>query len=230
MLKIDSYSNYILSDISFEVKNKNLIILGSNGAGKTTLAKVLSGLIETSHIHIGDKLLSNISYQNRVFMINYIPPKLEIFDEYITVEEFLSLNRIYDIYHISDVLKKLHIEYLKTKNCKRLSSGESQLVLIASAILHNAKYTILDEPTSNLDPQKLKNVFELLSQSQNMQNKIIITHNLNLAYKLGFDVVFIKDGKIDFNGTSKEFFMQENLDIVYDNTVKKIDDYIVVDI
>lgn len=230
MLKIDSYSNYILKDISFEVENKNLIILGSNGAGKTTLAKVLSGLIETSHINIGDVLLSNISYENRISMINYIPPKLEIFDEYITVEEFLSLNRIFDTHHIIDVLKQLDIEYLKTKNCKRLSSGESQLVLIAGAILHNAKYTILDEPTSNLDPQKLKNVFNLLSKSKIMQNKIIITHNLNLAYKLGFDVVFIKDGKIDFNGTSNDFFIQKNLDIVYDNTVKKLNDNIVVDI
>ena len=230
MLKIDNYSNYILKDISFKVEKKNLIILGSNGAGKTTLAKVLSGLIETSHINIGDILLSNISYENRVSMINYIPPKLEIFDEYITVEEFLSLNKIYDSHHIKDVLKKLQIEYLKTKNCKRLSSGESQLVLIASAILHNAKYTILDEPTSNLDPQKLKKVFELLSLKETMQHKIIITHNLNLAYKLGFDIVFIKDGTIHFNGTSKDFFTQENLDIVYDKTVKKIADNIVVDI
>jgi len=230
MLKIDNFSNYILKDISFNVQKKNLIILGSNGAGKTTLAKVLSGLIETSNIHISDILLSNISYEERVSLINYIPPKLEIFDEYIKVEEFLSLSKIYDKHHIKEVLHKLQIEHLTTKNCKRLSSGESQLVLIASAILHNAKYTILDEPTSNLDPQKLKNVFELLSLKEIMQHKIIITHNLNLAYRLGFDVVFIKDGKVHFNGTSNEFFTQENLDMVYDNTVKKIENNIVVDI
>jgi iron complex transport system ATP-binding protein len=230
MLKIDNYSNYILKNISFEIEKKNLIILGSNGAGKTTLAKILSGLIKTDSINIGDILLSNISYEDRVSIINYIPPKLEIFDEYITVEEFLSLSKIYDVHHIDDVLQKLQIEYLKTKNCKRLSSGESQLVLMASAILHNAKYTILDEPTSNLDPQKLKNVYELLSLKETMQHKIIITHNLNLAYKLKFDILFIKDGTVHFNGSSEEFFSQENLDLVYDKTVKKIADNIVVDI
>jgi len=51
-----------------------------------------------------------------------------------------------------------------------------------------------------------------------------------LAYKLGFDIVFIKDGKIHFNGTSKNFFTQENLNIIYDGTVKKIENNIVVDI
>ena len=230
MLKIDSYSNYILKDISFEIANKNLVILGSNGAGKTTLAKVLCGLIQTRNVTLKSIDLGNISYEKRVDLLNYIPPKLEVFDEYMSVEEFLALNKIYDACHIDDVLKKLQIKHLTTKNCKRLSSGESQLVLIASAILHDAKYTILDEPTSNLDPQKLKNVFEILSCEKTMKNKIIITHNLNLAYKLGFDIVFIKKGTIAFNGTSDEFFTQENLNSVYDNTVKKISDNIVVDI
>jgi len=230
MLKIDNYSNYILNEISFTIEEKNLIILGSNGAGKTTLAKALSGLITTSNVTLTNISLEKISYEERVHLLNYIPPKLDVFDEYISVEEFLALNKIYDTHHIDDVLKKLQIEHLKTKNCKRLSSGESQLVLIASAILHDAKYTILDEPTSNLDPQKLKNVFEILSHDKTMKNKIIITHNLNLAYKLGFDIVFVKNGTIEFNGSSKEFFTQENLDSVYDNTVKKISDNIVVDI
>ncbi|MGB5867482.1 MAG: ABC transporter ATP-binding protein, partial [Arcobacteraceae bacterium] len=214
----------------FEIPNKILVILGSNGAGKTTLAKVLCGLIETQNVRLKNTSLSDISYDERVELLNYIPPKLEVFDEYMSVEEFLALNKIYDSHHIDDVLKKLQIEYLKNKNCKRLSSGESQLVLIASAILHDAKYTILDEPTSNLDPQKLKNVFEILSHDKTMKNKIIITHNLNLAYKLGFDIVFVKNGTIAFNGTSEEFFTQENLNSVYDNTVKKISDNIVVDI
>ena len=230
MLKIDNYSNYILKDISFSIENKNLIILGSNGAGKTTLAKVLSGLIQTSNVILEDESLENISYEKRVSLINYIPPKLDVFDEYINVEEFLSLNKIYDSLHLDEVLQTLQIEALKKKSCKQLSSGESQLVLIASALLHNAKYTILDEPTSNLDPQKLKNVFDLLVLDTTIQNKIIITHNLNFAYKLGYDIVFIDDGKIEFYGTSNQFFDQQNLDKMYANTVKKISNNIVVDI
>jgi len=230
MLKINNYSNYILKDISFDIKDKNLIILGSNGAGKTTLAKVLSGLISTVNVQLENISLKDIEYKKRVNLINYIPPKLEIFDEYISVKEFLFLNKIYDEYNLLDILKKLDITHLKDKSCKKLSSGESQLVLLASAILHNAKYTILDEPTSNLDPQKLKKVFELFKKEPIMKNKIIITHNLNFAYKLGYDILFIENGAVKFSGTSEEFFSTSNLNKTYEDTVKKIADNIVVSI
>ena len=230
MLKINNYSNYILKDISFNTQDKNLIILGSNGAGKTTLAKVLSGLISTPNVELTNVSLQDIEYKKRVDLINYIPPKLEIFDEYISVSEFLVLNKIYNEDNLDDVLEKLDITHLKDKSCKKLSSGESQLVLLASAILHNAKYTILDEPTSNLDPQKLKKVFTLFKEEDIMKNKIIITHNLNLAYKLGYDILFIENGTIQFSGTSETFFSTSNLDVIYDDAVKKIADNIVVSI
>jgi iron complex transport system ATP-binding protein len=129
-----------------------------------------------------------------------------------------------------DVMELLGIKDLQNKSAKSLSSGESQLVLLASAILHNAHYTLLDEPTANLDPQKMKKVFDLLKQDKILHHKIIITHNLNLAYKLGFDIIYLKDGKIDFSGTSNQFFNQENLNTYFDKTVQIKDDTIVVDL
>lgn len=216
MLKLDNFSNYILDDISLCIDKKNLIILGSNGCGKTTLAKVLSGLLDTGVL------------DNR--LINYIPTKLDIFDEFMTVDEYLELSCLYGEMQKKDVLNLLGIVDLKSKSAKSLSSGESALVLLASAILHNAEYTILDEPTANLDPQKIKKVFKLLRENSILNYKIIITHNLNLAYKLGFDVVYLKDGKIDFNGSSKEFFNQDTLNKYFDRTVQIKGDIIVVDL
>ena len=102
-------------------------------------------------------------------------------------------------------------------------------MLLASSILHNALYTIFDEPTSNLDPNHIKNVFKLLNDTNNLQNKLIITHDLNLAYKLKYDIVFLQDGKISFNGTNEEFFSSNNLQSIFKNSVKKIQDNIVVD-
>jgi iron complex transport system ATP-binding protein len=216
MLKVDNFSNYILDDISLTIDKKNLIILGSNGCGKTTLAKVISGLNDNG-------VLDNKR-------INYIPTKLDIFDEFMSVNEYLELSNLYGDMQKKDVLKLLDILDLEDKSAKSLSSGESQLVLLASAILHNAQYTILDEPTANLDPQKIKKVFNLLKQDAILNYKIIITHNLNLAYKLGYDIVYIKNGKIDFSGSSHEFFNQNMLDIYFDKTVQIQDDTIVVEL
>ena len=219
MLKIDNYSNYILDNISLKIENKNLIILGANGSGKTTLAFVLSKLIPNNNILFG---------KARTKLINYIPVGLDIFDEFIDVVEFLELNHLYTKYTIDNVLELLDITYLKNKSCKHLSSGEAQLVLIASSILHNAKYTIFDEPTSNLDPTRVKLVYKLIKDEQQLQNKIIITHNLNLAFKLGYDILFLENGKIKFIGSNKEFFDTKNLDNFFDKSVQKINDNIVV--
>ena len=230
MLKINNFTNYILEDISFTLDNKNLIILGSNGAGKTTLSKVLCGIISNNSVSINNINPSKVYGDEKTKLINYIPAKLDIFDDYMSVKEFLELNKLYSNLNIDEVLEMLEISYLKDKSCKTLSSGESQLLLYASAILHNAKYTILDEPTSNLDPRKVKMIYENLQNKDILQNKIIISHNLNLSFKLGYDILYLEDGKIIFDGTSEQFFEISNLDKFFGSSVKKVDDNILVDL
>ncbi|MCK5110976.1 MAG: ATP-binding cassette domain-containing protein [Arcobacteraceae bacterium] len=230
MLKINNYTNYILEDISFDLEGKNLIILGSNGSGKTTLARVLSGLIPSDTVSCEDKNPSQLYGSARTKLINYIPVGLDIFDEFINVLEFLELNCLYGNHSVDEVLEFLNISYLKNKSCKHLSSGEAQLTLMAGSILHNAKFTIFDELTSNLDPVRVKMVYELLKNEQLLQNKVIITHNLNLAFKLGYDVLYLEDGKIKFFGSNDEFFNSDNLDMFFNKSVRRINNHIVVDL
>jgi len=233
MLNIDHYSNAILHDISFSLDaGEDLIILGSNGVGKTTLAKVLCGITPTSKVQIDDIIPSQVYGETRAKLINYIPPKLDVFDEFITVREFLELGFIGVVggQHptIAKVLEKLNILHLQAKTCKTLSSGESQLLLIASALLHNAYYTIFDEPTANLDPQKMQLLFNILKDKQHLKSKIIITHNLDLAYKLGYNILFLADGRVKFHGSSSDFFEQTHLDALYEGSVEKNANNIVV--
>jgi len=233
MLNIDHFSNTILHDISFSLEaGEDLIILGSNGVGKTTLAKVLCGITPTSKVQIDGIIPSKVYGETRAKLINYIPPKLDVFDEFITVREFLELGFIGVVggQHptIDEVLEKLNISHLQAKTCKTLSSGESQLLLIASALLHNARYTIFDEPTANLDPQKMQLLFNILKDKQSLKSKIIITHNLDLAYKLGYDILFLADGRVKFHGTSSDFFTQTHLDVLYEGSVEKNANNIVV--
>jgi len=230
MLKIDNYSDEILEEITFELKeNQNLTILGSNGAGKSTLAKLLCGITPSENIMIYGKKLHRLKAKERTKLINYIPAKLEIFDEYITLKEYLDLSQLYTLLEAENLLNFLDIESLKDKSCKTLSSGEQQLTMLATAVLHNAKITIFDEPTANLDPKKSRDIFSLL-KSGLFQNKIIITHDLTLAYRLGYDILYIEGGKVDFYDTSKKFFHTSNLDHYFGSSVKKIDNFIMVNL
>ena len=230
MLQIKNYANKILKNISFELGAKqNLIILGANGAGKSTLAKVLCGITPSSCVSIKHQNLNAFSAKERTKLINYVPAKLEIFDEYITLNEYLNLSRLHSLLEAKNLLKLLNLEALKNKSCQSMSSGEQQLTMLASAILHNAKITIFDEPTANLDPQKSRDIYSLLA-SNIFQSKIIITHDLNLAYKLGYDVLYIKNGYVDFLGSSKNFFEEGNLSEYFGTSVQKINNTIMVNL
>jgi len=229
MLKLSNYSDDILKNLSLTLNNQqSLIILGSNGAGKSTLAKVLCG-ITPSDILLQNKPLYQYTTKERTKLINYIPAKLEIFDDYLSLDEYLNLSKLHTLLESSNMLKLLALEKLKNKPCQQLSSGEQQLTMLASAILHNAKITIFDEPTANLDPQKSRDVFSVL-KSKLFQSKIIITHDLNLAYKIGYDVLYIKEGKIVFSNSSEEFFTESNLNDFFGTSVKRIKDEIMVNL
>ena len=232
MLKIKNYNSSILHEISFFLKeNENLIILGENGAGKSTLAKVLSNLILNDKVELFGENISKISDLKRTQLINYIPPKLSIFDEYVTLREFLELSFIENVNNqkIDEVIKLLNLRKLEDKYCKSFSSGEKQLLLLASAIMHNAQITIFDELTANLDISRLKEVFEIFN-SDLLKQKIIITHNLDLAYALKYKVLFLSDGIIQFFGEHDEFFSNQNLKKFYNNTIMKLDNHLVVNL
>lgn len=233
MLEINNYNSSILKDISFSLnENENLIILGQNGAGKSTLAKVLSNLIENDEVKLFDENINDISDVKRASLINYIPPKLEIFDEYITLREFLELSAINNSDNnsqINKIIELLSLKKLENRFCKAFSSGEKQLLLLGSAIMHNAKITIFDELTANLDITRLKEVFDIF-KSDFLQQKIVITHNLDLAYALKFKILYLQDGQIKFFGSNEEFFSNENLQKFYNNAIIKLDKHLVVNL
>ena len=232
MLEINNYNSTILHNITFSLKqNENLIILGENGAGKSTLAKVLSNLISNNSVKLFGENIDKISDLKRAKLINYIPPKLSIFDEYVTLKEFLELSSIdiTDDKKIDEIISLLKLEKLKNRYCKAFSSGEKQLLLLASSIIHDAQITIFDELTANLDISRLKEVYDIFN-SDLLKQKIIITHNLDLAHALKYKILFIKDGKIEFFDEHDKFFKNENLQKFYNNTILKLENHLVVNL
>ncbi len=216
----------ILRDIAFTLGDKeNLTILGSNGAGKSTLAKTICGLYKSSRaIKIEKEFIEDIPDKKRSQLINYIPPKLSIYDEFIKVEDFLKLNGELNL----TVLDILGLKKYRNRYCKELSSGEEQLLLLASATMHCAKLTIFDEPTSNLDPKKRRLVYGILKNSDYIKQKIIITHDLQLAYKFGYPILYIDNGIGEYFKSTDDFFNPLNLDKLFDKSVTKSGDNILV--
>ena len=83
----------ILKDINLEIKN-HLTILGVNGSGKSTLAKTICGLLEYSgEIILDSQNLNKLSLKQKAKTISYIPAKLDVYDEFISVDEFVLLGR-----------------------------------------------------------------------------------------------------------------------------------------
>ena len=228
MLKIDNLSNTILKNISLHL-DENLIILGSNGAGKSTLARAICGLIPSDKIQLFNKSLHLLDAKKRAELINYIPPKLEIFDEYISLKEYLKLSKLHSNLEVNEVMQLLGIEKLQDEMCKNLSSGEQQLTLMASAILHNAKLSIFDEPTANLDPKKTLEVYKLL-KSDKIKTRIIITHDLNLAFKLGYKILYMQDCEVKFFDTNQKFFKDANLNSIFGDSLIRVGDYFMVNL
>ena len=230
MLAISNYSSDILKDIHFFLeRNENLIILGDNGAGKSTLAKVLCNLIPNSDVTLFLENISQIEEKKRVELINYIPPVLEVFDEYLSAYEFLELAFIDKINKskLDEVISLLDIESFINQPCINLSSGEKKLLLLASSLIHNAKITIFDELSANMDISRVKEVYNIFKEDY-LKQKIIITHNLDLAFHLKYKILYLQKGEIKFFGSHESFFMQENLDKFYNNSLQIINGHLVV--
>jgi iron complex transport system ATP-binding protein len=199
----------ILSEISLQIKN-HLSILGANGSGKSTLAKAICNLIDfEGEISINFKNIKEFSFLNRAKSISYIPAKPEVYDMYISVEEFVLLGRFpykksffeyssKDTSIAKQTLEFLKISHLKDHTISSLSSGEQQLTLIAQALAQQSEIIIFDEPTANLDPHNSKIIAEHIKGLKEYHQIILITHDLNLASYVQNPVLFIKEKKAHY--------------------------------
>lgn len=236
------YSNKeILQNINFSLnENENITILGENGAGKSTIARLMTGLLESNgNIRIFDENITTIPHKKRAALINYIPAKLDIFDDSITLNEYILLglypykNRFEacdtkELENAHYLLKKLGLFNEKDKPTTLLSSGQKQLAMIIQALIQNSRITIFDEPVSNLDPLNTKKIFDILKNCEYFKTKIVITHDMNFAYNLGHKILYLKDKKIAFFGNSIEFFSKEKLFELFEDSIIKTDDGILV--
>ncbi len=181
--------------------------LGQNGAGKTTTIKMIAGLYNTTS---GSILIDGIDIFKEPIkaksLIGYIPDQPFIYEK-LTGREFLFFSGgLYSIEKnklkkiINDTIEQLEIGDWVDKRTEEYSQGMKQRITIASALLHNPKLLLVDEPMVGLDPQSaliVKNV--LKDRAGNGAAVFMSTHSLNVAEEICTKIGIIKDGSMIFS-------------------------------
>ncbi len=227
---VNTHSDTILHDISLKIpQGEHRCIVGANGAGKSTLAKVLCAIRPSKAVSVEGRSLHRLSPSERKEEINYIPPRLEIYDPYLRVRDYLEMSRHSTRFGIDEAMEITGITPLQDHRCLTLSSGEAQLMMTAGALLHDARYTIFDEPAANLDPLHTRRLFGILKDERLFGTRIVITHHLDLAFHLGYDILCMEEGRIVFDGSSEDFFAQEALQRRYHGAIARYANHIVTE-
>lgn len=202
-----SYNNdpEVLKDIFLEIKPGEVFgLLGANGAGKTTLMKLASGVLPLKSGNIfscGVSLRKDpVGYKK---LIAYVPDE-PVFYENMKVGEHLDF--ISDIFSIGKKERKNRIEnlcekfsfsFLMGERISSLSRGRRQKLSLLSALVHEPRLLILDEPFNSLDPLACLEVRKiLLSLSSYKCSVFLSTHKLDEVKQLCSKIAIVSSGRL----------------------------------
>ena len=219
MIEIKNVSQSYISGKKI-IDNMNLKIddglvfgfLGPNGAGKTTTIDMITGVVK---IDEGDILFDGHSITKEPLICKkafaYIPDTPDTFDKLTALE---YLNFVGDIYEvpaekrlsiINNLAEEFNIQNNLYSKIQSFSHGMKQKLLIISALLHNPKNWILDEPMTGLDPKASFILKQKMKEHAKKGNTVFFsTHVLEVAEEMCDRIAIIDGGIIKFIGTCDE--------------------------
>lgn len=168
----------IFKDINFTWEDKGIFgISGPNGSGKSTLVKILAGLIAASsgkmiHKNSGGEIIPEKLHNH----IGFVSPYLVLYEEFSAWENLKIFAKIrgvsFDEEKVLYYLNQFLLENRKNDLVKTYSSGMKQRLKFVFALMHSPDVLIFDEPTSNLDEDGKKVVYDIVRNEA--QNRIVI--------------------------------------------------------
>ncbi len=229
----------VLEDITvtFETGKTNLII-GRSGSGKTVLLKSIVGLleIESGEIWFEDVLFNKLDFKGKKAIRSEMGMLFQgsaLFDS-LTVEQnvrfpldmFTNKTPEEKTDRVNSCLNRVNIINSNKLFPAELSGGMKKRVAIARAISLNPKYLFCDEPNSGLDPITAILIDELIKEltEEYAMTTIVNTHDMNSVMEIGEKIVFISDGKKNWEGNKDEVLNSdcESLnDFVFANSLAK---------
>ncbi|HLO11748.1 ABC transporter ATP-binding protein [Neobacillus drentensis] len=205
--------NPVLKDISFDVKEKELVgLIGLNGAGKSTTIKHIIGLMEPHKgtVKINDQLFTeNKEAYRRQF--TFVPETPVLYEE-LTLEEHLKLTAMaYGLkeadfkQRVGPLLSEFRMEKRLNWFPAHFSKGMKQKVMIMCAFLVQPSLYIVDEPFVGLDPLGIQSLLDLMKKmKENGAGILMSTHILATAEKYCDRFIILHEGKIRAKGTLEE--------------------------
>lgn len=202
----------VVKSISFEVKKGEIFgILGPNGAGKTTTLEMIETL---RPIDGGTVMLDGINVAEdpqSIKRIIGVQPQTPAFQDKTKLKELLEMFAAAygEKINTTEFLADVDLVDKANSYAESLSGGQRQRFSIAAALVHNPKVFFLDEPTTGLDPQARRNLWELIQTIRKKGITVIMTtHYLEEAELLCDRVAIMDDGRIIALDTPKVLVKQ----------------------
>ena len=184
-------------------------LVGENGAGKSTLIKLLVGVYQkdSGTIYFNNQKADFDSpaqaFQKGISVIyqeNSLIPQLTVIQnvflgtEYFTPFGLIDEKKIYQEY--LNISKKLGFELPPHEEVRNLGVAEQKLVEILKALIHKAKFIIMDEPTASLSENEIEHLFRIISElKSNHVSMLYITHILEEVFRIADRITVLRDGK-----------------------------------
>jgi ABC-2 type transport system ATP-binding protein len=201
--------------LDLEVRPGELFaFLGPNGAGKTTTIKMICGLLSPNAGTVRVGGFDAASQQARQ-MLGYVPDQPYLYDK-LTGREFLKfvvemygLDRHRSARRIEELVETFEMSDYADELCESYSQGMKQRVVFASALVHDPRVLVVDEPLVGLDPKSARIVKDLfISQARSGCTVLMSTHLLAIAEELADRVGIVDRGRMLAVGTLEELRIQ----------------------
>jgi ABC-2 type transport system ATP-binding protein len=190
----------VVDKISFKVSKGEVFgILGPNGAGKTTTLEMMETLREIDGGKITIDGIDVATQPTKIKKIIGVQPQSAAFHDKQKLNEIIELfaaaygERV----KAKDLLDEVNLGFKANSYAEQLSGGQKQRLSIAAALVHNPKVFFMDEPTTGLDPQARRNLWELIRAVKSKGVTVVITtHYMDEAELLCDRVAIMDNGKI----------------------------------
>jgi ABC-2 type transport system ATP-binding protein len=186
-----------VDDVSFDiVQGRCFGLLGPNGAGKTTTIELMEGIKTPDS--------GTILYRGRPLGRDFrneagIMFQTTALQEFVTVRETLvQFSRFYPLAaDIDELVERFALADFLHRDTRKLSGGQKQRLLLAIALINQPKVLFLDEPTTGLDPQSRRNLWEQVRQVKAEGATILLTtHYMDEAYELCDEIAIMDHGRM----------------------------------